>query len=96
MVGLPDIRSHSKSRLFSNPTSLRPSKSRFVWISDPLYYSKLAYPNKDFNERLKNLSINDQLDLVRVSGSDIGNGPSGLFYNVRSERKTKFRDCKKY
>ena len=50
---------------------------------------KLAYPNKDFNERLKNLSVNDQLDLVWISGSDVGNGPSGLFNNVRSERKTK-------
>ena len=35
MVGLPDFRSHSKSRPFANQPLFDHCKSRLVWISDP-------------------------------------------------------------
>ena len=48
MVGLPDFRSHSKSKTFATQPLFEHSKSRLVWISDPtvinLFFLSLQVP----------------------------------------------------
>ena len=76
------ITNRSKTKPLEIRDSIQPFSIPMFGAQAPTVLFKMTYPNKDFNERLKNLSVNDQLDLVWISGSDVGNGPSGLFNNV--------------
>ena len=70
----------NKRELFS--TKVGSNLGRYHW-------DKQTHPNENFNERLQDLSIDDQLDLFRVSGGHVGDGPGGLFHDVGPKKQGK-------
>jgi hypothetical protein len=42
----------------------------------------LYYPDKNFDEGLKDLRVDDQLNLIRISGGDVGHRPGRLLHDV--------------
>jgi hypothetical protein len=40
------------------------------------------YPDKNFDEGLKDLRVDDQLNLIRISGGDVGHRPGRLLHDV--------------
>ena len=46
----------------------------------------INYPDKNFNEGLKDLRVDDQLNLIRISGGDVGHRPGRLLHDVWSEK----------